>query len=413
MNVHTDKTFVVVGAGQAGRWLALTLRADGFAGRIVWFGDEAHRPYDRPPLSKAVLKGEVGVEQLALIGAEAFDALQADFRAGQRISAIDRVAQEVVTASGERIHYDALFLANGGQARTLPGLPPHPRVLTLRTHEDALAIKQRITEAQQVLVLGGGWIGLEVAASARALGKAVTVLEAAPRLCIRTVPACVSDHLRELHQAQGVTLRLGCAVEAVDASDRGVTVLLANGERLSGDCLVAGIGLVANDKLAKDAGLACSNGVLTDANGRTEDPAIFAVGDVANALRSNGQRLRIESWENAQRQAVAAAKAALGIAHDIDAEGPSWFWSDQYEHNLQLLGLPQETHRVIERSVPAKNQRVFFFCDGERVAAVAAVNAGREIKIARKWMLHNRFPNLESLADASVDLNKLSTIAAA
>lgn len=407
------RTFVIVGAGQAGRWLALTLRADGFTGRIVWFGDEAHRPYERPPLSKAVLKGEVGVEQLALIGAEAFDALQADFRAGQRISAIDRAAQEVVTASGERIHYDALFLANGGQARTLPGLPPHPRVLTLRTHEDALAIKQRITEAQQVLVLGGGWIGLEVAASARALGKDVTVLEAAPRLCIRTVPACVSDHLKSVHEAQGVTLRLGCAVEAVDASDRCVTVLLANGERLSGDCLIAGIGLIANDQLAKDAGLACSNGVLTDANGRTEDPAIFAVGDVANALRSSGQRLRIESWENAQRQAVAAAKAALGVEHDIDAEGPSWFWSDQYEHNLQLLGLPQEHHRVIERAIPAKNQRVFFFCDGERVAAVAAVNAGREIKIARKWMLQNRFPNLESLADASVDLNKLPTIASA
>jgi 3-phenylpropionate/trans-cinnamate dioxygenase ferredoxin reductase subunit len=409
MSMHAKLTFVIVGAGQAGRWLALTLRADGFAGRIVWFGDEAHRPYDRPPLSKAVLKGEVGVDQLALIGAEAFDALQADFRPGQRVAAIDRAAQEVVTASGERVRYDALFLANGGQARTLPGLPPHPRVLTLRTHEDALAIRQRITEAQQVLVLGGGWIGLEVAASARGLGKAVTVLEAAPRLCIRTVPACVSEHLRELHEAQGVTLRLGCAVEAVDASDRGVTVVLANGERLSGDCLIVGIGLIANDKLAKDAGLSCGNGVFTDAHGRTDDPAIFAVGDVANALRSNGQRLRIESWENAQRQAVAAAKAALGMDHAPDAEGAPWFWSDQHEHNLQLLGLPAEQHRVIERRVPAKNQRVFFFCDGPRIAAVAAVNAGREIKIARKWMLQDRYPNLDSLADAGVDLNKLPT----
>lgn len=411
--MHPEHTFVIVGAGQAGRWLALTLRADGFTGRIVWFGDEAHTPYDRPPLSKAVLKGEVPAAQLALIAPDAFAALNTDWRPGQRIAAIDRSAREVVTAGGERIGYDTLFLANGGQARTLPGLPPHPRVLTLRTHEDAMAIKQRITEADHVLVLGGGWIGLEVAASARAMGKQVTVLEAAPRLCIRTVPACVSEHLREMHEGQGVALRLGCAVEAVDASDRGVTVVLAHGERLAGDCLIAGIGLVANDQLAREAGLSTGNGVLTDASGRTEDPVIFAVGDVANAARANGQRLRIESWENAQRQAVAAAKAALGMAHDVEAEGPSWFWSDQYEHNLQLLGLPQEHHRIVERAVPAKNQRLFFFCDGERVAAVAAVNAGREIKIARKWMLQNRFPNLESLADASVDLNKLPTIAAA
>lgn len=408
-----NRTFVIVGAGQAGRWLALTLRADGFAGRIVWFGDEVHRPYDRPPLSKAVLKGDVPAEQLALIQPAAFDALQAEFRPAERIEAIDRAAQSVVTATGERVHYDALFLANGGRARTLPGLPPHPRVLTLRTWADAQAIKQRVTEAGQVLVLGGGWIGLEVAASARSLGKQVTVLEAAPRLCIRTVPECVSEHLRELHASRGVALRLGQAVQAVDASDRGVTVVLANGERLTGDCLIAGIGLVANDQLAHAAGLATGNGVLTDASGRTDDPAIFAVGDVANALRANGQRQRIESWENAQRQAVAAAKAALGITHDPEAEGPPWFWSDQYDDNLQLLGQPEASHRVIERSVPARRQRLFFFCDGARIAAVAAVNAGREVKIVRKWMLQQRFPELESLADAGVDLNKLPLAAAA
>ncbi|WP_395703461.1 NAD(P)/FAD-dependent oxidoreductase [Aquabacterium sp.] len=407
------RSFVIVGAGQAGRWLALTLRAEGFAGRIVWFGEEAHAPYDRPPLSKAVLKGEVPAAQLALIAPEAFAALQVDWRPGQRVTAIDRTAREVISATGERVRYDTLFLANGGHARMLPGLPPHPRVLSLRTYEDAQAIKQQIGAAQQVLVLGGGWIGLEVAASARQQGKAVTVLEAAPRLCIRTVPACISEHLQALHAAQGVTLRLGCAVEAVDASDRGVTVLLAGGERLSGDCLVVGIGLVANDALAREAGLATANGVLTDASGRTEDPAIYAVGDVANALRPDGQRLRIESWENAQRQAVAAAKAALGLAHDPAADGPPWFWSDQYEHNLQLLGQPLPTHGVIERQVPARGQRVFFFCDGPRVAAVAAVNAGRELKIARKWMQQDRFPDLEALADAGTDLNKLPLMPAA
>ena len=206
---------------------------------IVASQDEAHAPYDRPPLSKAVLQGEVPAAQLVLIAPDAFAALQADWRPGQRVAAIDRAAREVITAGGERVRYDTLFLANGGQARRLPGLPPHPRVLTLRTYEDAMAIKRQVEAAQHVLVMGGGWIGLEVAASARQQGKAVTVLEAAPRLCIRTVPPCVSEHLQALHAERGVTLRLGCAVEAVDASDRGVTVLLAGGDYRMGQVIGA------------------------------------------------------------------------------------------------------------------------------------------------------------------------------
>lgn len=410
--MNDPRTFVIVGAGQAGRWLALTLRADGFGGRIVWFGDEQHKPYDRPPLSKAVLQGNVDAPQLALIDDDRFAALQVDWRGGERVTAIDRGRRVVRSDRGAEVGYDALFLANGGRARTLPGLARHPRIATLRTYEDAVGIKRALAGSDKVIVIGGGWIGLEVAASSRRLGKQVVVVEAAPRLCIRTVPPCVSEHLRELHLAQGVELRLGDGVQAVDASDRGVTVVLGSGERLSGDFLVVGIGLVANDDLATAAGLATGNGVLTDASGRTDDPAVFAVGDVANAVRGDGRRLRIESWENAQRQAVAAAKAALGVAHDPEAEGPPWFWSDQYDDNLQLLGLPDDSHRVVERVVPAKRQRLFFFCDGARVRAVAAINAGREIKVARKWMLQDRFPAIDALADAATDLNKLPLAAA-
>ena len=279
---------------------------------------------------------------------------------------------------------------------------------TLRSFEDALVIKQLMAEAQHVLVLGGGWIGLEVAASARILGREVTVLEAAPRLCIRTVPPCVSDHLLKLHQGNDVDVRLGDGVQSVSASDDGVSVKLASGSMQTGDLLVVGIGLIANDQLAAAAGLECGNGVLTDAQGRTSDPHIFAVGDVANALRPDGARMRIESWENAQRQAVTAAKTALGVPHDDAADGPPWFWSDQYVDNLQLLGVPTEAMRVIERHVPAKRQRVYFFCDGDAVRAVAAVNAGRDIKIAKRWFQHGKQPmNLDALADATIDLNKL------
>jgi 3-phenylpropionate/trans-cinnamate dioxygenase ferredoxin reductase subunit len=401
------RTFVIVGAGQAGRWLALTLRAEGFAGRIVWFGEEAHRPYDRPPLSKAVLKGDTGLAQLALIADDKFAALDLQWHSGVHVTAIDRVSRSVIASNGETVGYDTLFLANGGRARMLPGLAPHARVCALRTWEDAQALKARIDAARHVLVLGGGWIGLEVAASARLLGREVTVLEAAPRLCIRTVPPCVSEHLYALHRGRGVALRLGAAVTQVQPDDDGVSVTLADGETVRGDLLVVGIGLVASDALAAAAGLSTGNGVLTDASGRTQDTAIFAVGDVANALRADGQRLRIESWENAQRQAVAAAKAALGITHDPDAEGPPWFWSDQYDDNLQVLGLPSERHRIVERSDPAKRQRVFFFCDGTKVCAVAAVNAGREVKIARKWMRERRFPAIDALTDTTTDLSKL------
>lgn len=410
--MNDPRTFVVVGAGQAGRWLVTTLRAEGFSGRIVWFGDEPHRPYERPPLSKAVLEGQASLGQLALIDDERFTALAVDWRPGTTVSAIDRERRQLGTSRGERQAYDTLFLALGGRARSLPGLGPHPRVATLRTWEDAVALKTGIEAARRVLVLGGGWIGLEVAASARRLGREVTVLEGAPRLCARTVPPCVSEHLLALHQRHGTQVQLQAAVTAVAPHADGVSVTLADGRRFEGDLLVVGIGLVPNDALAAAAGLPCDNGVLTDALGRTPDPAVFAVGDVANALRSDGQRLRLESWENAQRQAVGAARAALGVTHDPDAEGPGWFWSDQYGDNLQVLGLPAASHRVVERRVDAKGQRLFFFCEGEAVRALAAVNAGREVKIVRKWMLQQRFPAIEALGDPQTDLNKLPLAAA-
>ena len=402
------RSFVIVGAGQAARWLVLTLRAEGFGGRIVLFGDELHAPYERPPLSKAALRGEVTMAQLELLPEAKLSEAQVEWHAGTRIAAIDRERRVLRASTGAETGYDKLFLANGGRARTLPGLAPHARVATLRTFEDALKLKNLMAASQEVLVLGGGWIGLEVAASARKLGKRVTLLEAAPRLCMRTVPPCISQYLVELHQSQGVTLRLGDAVRSVTPSDSGVSVHLASGQQLQADMLVAGLGLVANDGLAAECGLATGNGVWTDASGRTSDAAIFAVGDVASVAQSDGTRLRIESWENAQRQAVAAARAALGITFDPATEGPPWFWSDQYDDNLQLLGLPHEGMRVIERVDLQKRQKVFFFCDGARVHAVAAINAGREIKVARKWIAQDRYPALDALTDTSVDLNKLA-----
>lgn len=402
-----SRTFVVVGAGQAGRWIVHTLRTQGFGGRIVWIGAEVHAPYERPPLSKALLKGEITPERLALVSPERFTEWKVEWHPGTRVSAIDRPARRAITADGRSFHYDALFLATGGRARTLPGVPAHPRIATLRTLEDAQALREGLQAAHRVMVLGGGWIGLEVAATARTLGREVTVVEAVPRLCARTVPARVSDLLADSHRAHGVTLRLGQAVTSVEPHDDRVTVGLADGSRLEGELLVVGIGLVADDALAASAGLPVAGGILVDADCRTDDPAIFAAGDVASAPGPDGVRRRIESWENAERQGIAAARAALGLAADPALAAPPWFWSDQYEDNLQLLGEPREGMTVVERHLPEKRSRTIFFCEGAQVRAVAAVNAGREVKIARKWMSTGRYPDIASLADASNDLNKL------
>jgi 3-phenylpropionate/trans-cinnamate dioxygenase ferredoxin reductase component len=412
MTSGSSSTFAIVGAGQAGRWLATTLRSQGFAGRLLWIGAEAHTPYERPPLSKAALQGEVQLEQLALLQAEALAALDVQWHGGQRVQAIEREARQVLLQDGRRLAYDTLFLAVGGRARTLPDLPAHPRVLTLRTWEDAQALKQQLRAARRVLVLGAGWIGLEVAASARRMGCEVTVLEAAPRACVRTVPVVVSEHLHALHRGHGVDLRLGASVQAVLPHDQGVTVRVtaagANApEVLDADVLVLGIGLVPADELASACGLQTGNGVWTDAQGRSSDPAIYAVGDVANSLQADGTRRRLESWENAQRQAVAAAHAALGLAHDPQAEGPPWFWSDQYDDNLQVLGTPLDSHQLIERTRTETRQRVLLFHDGRQVQAVAAVNAGREIKVVRKWLREGRQPALSALSDLATELHRL------
>lgn len=403
---HQDAA-VIVGAGLAARWLVLTLRAEGHAGPIVVIGDEPHPPYDRPPLSKAVLKRQAEPGQLTLMSDVQLGEQGVRWCAGQAVTAIDRANRQVVTDRGEVFAYRWLFLACGGRARALPGVAEHSRIVTLRRIEDALRLREQLSAGRHVIVIGGGWIGLEVAATARQGGCEVTVIEAAPRVCIRTVPEVVSRHLETLHGENGVGLRLGVRPGAITAGEDAVTVTLADGETVVGDVLLLGVGMVPNDQLARDAGLATDNGILTDASGGTEDPAIFAVGDVANALQADGSRARIESWENAQRMGIAAARAALGRPVDPGSEGPPWFWSDQFDDNLQLLGRPDPSHRVIERVVPQRRQRILYFCDGDRVCAVAAVNGGREIKIARKWITQNRFPDLDRLADTAIDPNKL------
>jgi len=402
----TPGNIVIAGAGQAGGWVAKTLRAEGYAGRIVLIGAEQHPPHERPPLSKAVLGGEAPPEVTHLLKPDEFAALNADFRAGARAMRVDRSARRIELAGGDGVPYDKLILTTGGTARRLP-VPGGdlPRVFYLRTIEDSLAIRAALGPGKKLAVIGGGWIGLEVAATARKRGTSVVVVEALDRLCARTVPPAISAFLRARHEREGVEIRLGVGVQAIEDGGA-LAVRLADGGVVEADAVVAGIGLEPEVALARDAGLTVDNGVVVDEQCRTSDPDIFAAGDCANTpLPCLGRRVRLESWANAQNQAIVAAKAALG--RDARYDELPWFWSDQYDVNLQILGLPARWPEPIVRGDPAGGSFSHFYLDGDRIAAVVSVNAPRDLRAAKKLVQTRKPVRAESLADPATQLQRL------
>lgn len=406
--VRPDATIVIVGAGQAGGWAAQTLRSEGFGGRIVLLGDEVHLPHERPPLSKAVLAGEAAPESTWLFKEAAFAALELDWRPGTRVARIDRAARRVELAAGEPIVYDKLILCSGGRARPLavPGADT-AQVHTLRTIDDALRLGLALDRARSLVVIGGGWIGLEVAATARKKGLDVVVLEAQRRLCERSVPAQVSEHLLELHRAHGTRVVLDAKVKAFGTDHEGrSTVGLDDGETLPADAIFVGVGLVPNDELAREAGLDCDGGVVVDTRCVTSDPDILAAGDVAvTPNRWAGRRLRLESWQNAQEQGMAAARSALG--RGVDHQPLPWFWSDQYDMNLQICGMPSATDRVVMRGQPDAGSFLLFYLDGDIVRAAIGVNAARELRFARRLIEQRKPVEAARLADPGVPMAKV------
>lgn len=406
--METIAIIAIVGAGQAGGWAAQTLRKEGFNGRVLLLGDEPHPPHERPPLSKAVLSGEATPDSTRLQKTEAFAALGLDWRPGARVARIDRSAKRIELASGEAIAYDKLILCTGGRARRLsaPGAESIA-VHTLRTIDDALALAPMLAPGRRVVVIGGGWIGLEVAATARKKGADVVVVEAQSRLCERTVPREMSEHLLALHQSHGTRVLLGAAIKSLAAgADGGCVVTLSDGEALACDAVVAGIGMLPNDELARDAGLACDGGVLVDAQCRTSDPDIFAAGDVACTPNPwAGRRLRLESWQNAQEQGIAAARSALGL--EVDYQPLPWFWSDQYEMNLQIYGIPTPMHRVVARGAPGSASFVLFYLDGDVVQAALGPNSAKDLRFARRLIEQRKPVDEQRLADPSFPMAKL------
>ena len=403
----TPNRIVIVGTGQAGGWAAQTLRKEGYTGTIVLVGDEPHIPYERPPLSKSVLSGEAPAESTYLIKGEAFDQLALDWRPNVRVTAIDRAAKNVHVSAGEPIPYDKLVLCNGGRARTLqvPGADL-PGVFTLRNIEDARALGQALLPGKRLFVVGGGWIGLEVAATARKKGMAVTVVEAMKRLCERTVPSEISEYLSKLHATHGTEVIPGVGVERLSRTAQSMlAVTLSDGRELACDSVLVGIGLIPNDELAREAGLACDGGIVVDAQCRTSDPDIFAAGDVASwHSKWAGRRMRLESWQNAQEQGIAAARSALGL--EVDHQPLPWFWSDQYDTNLQIYGVPTSEHRIVVRGSPGSDSFVLFYLDGNVVSAALGPNSARDLRFARRLIEQRKVIDPERLADVQVPMSR-------
>ena len=389
---------VIIGGGQAGGWAAKTLRDDGFDGEICVVAEEEWDFYERPPLSKAALL-DADVALPRLFAEEAQQALNLTWYRPLRATQIDRAAKKVHLSNGELLSYNILLIATGGRAR-LPGetWAKHPQVYTLRHWQDAQRLKARLAQSNTLAIVGGGWIGLEIAASARKSGVAVTLFEQQPALCMRSVSGEVSRQLEKIHREQGVDIRTGCGALELD-DHNGLPVLHCDGKRETFDAVVVGIGVDLNLELARDAGLKTDRGIVVDAQGRTSDPTIFAAGDVA---QHHYYGLCIQSWAFAQNQAVATAKAML----NPDAPGyddAPWLWSDQYQHNIQILGIPQPGGKTVVRD----NALFFSLDDGGRLTQLVAFNDARTVKLAKRWMAAERDLSDVPLSDPAFSLMSL------
>lgn len=396
---------VIIGAGQAGGWAARTLRREGFGGRIVLVGDESHAPYERPPLSKGILAGAASPEAAMIFTRADLEQLAIEWRASSKCVSIDRAAREVLLSDGSALPYDKLILCMGGRARqlTVPGADL-PGVFVLRTLDDALAIASLLAPGKALVAIGGGWIGLEVAATARWKGLGATIVESEARLCARTVPSEASGFLQGMHERQGTEVLLNCSVEKIERHATGLGVILDGGRVLAADIVVAGIGLLPNDELARKAGLECRGGIIVDANCRTSDEHIFAAGDVAFAYNQwFGRHMRLESWQNAQDQGIAAAKAALGM--DIKYDPLPRFWSEQYDVKIQIMGcLSSERGVPVLRENPTSGLFMIFWVENSRLQGVLSVNAGSDLREARRILVTQLPVETNALADPSFDL---------
>ncbi|MEX2519648.1 MAG: FAD-dependent oxidoreductase [Paracoccaceae bacterium] len=400
-----NERIVIIGAGQAGSSMAAKLRALGHLGPLSLIGEEASPPYQRPPLSKKYLLGEVEGHRLHLRPLAFYADQRIELITGASAVAIDRQAREVALSDGERIPYGRLAITTGARPRLLPeaiggalrGVYP---VRSL-DHVDLMA--SEFQPGARILIVGGGYIGLEAAAVAAQKGLEVTLIELAPRILQRVAAAETSDYFRALHSERGVTIRESVGLERLEGPGRVTRAVLSTGETLEIDFALVGVGVAPNQELAEAAGLLIDNGIAVDELCQTSDPAIYAAGDCAS-FPYHGRRIRLESVQNAIDQAEAAAAAMLGVGAPY-APTP-WFWSDQYEVKLQIAGLNQGYERVVIRPGAGLTQSVWYY-QGDELLAVDAMNDPRAYMVAKRLIEAGKSPAATVAADPAVELKTL------
>ncbi len=400
---------LIAGAGHAGGAAAAALRQFGYKGPITLIGEEPILPYQRPPLSKAWLKGEATAESLALRPARFYAQQSIETRLSTTIAAIDRATHQVRLADGTAIHYEKLILALGARPRRLP-LPGFELqgVLELRTAADADRLKAAIGPGTRVAIIGGGYIGLEAAASARALGADAFVLEREPRLLARVASEPLSAFFHTAHTAHGVQIHLATQVTGLAGQGKVQAVQLADGTELPCDAALVGVGAIPNDEIAAACGLECSHGVVVDEQSRTTDPDIFAIGDLTNRpLPLYNRRIRLESVPNALEQARQAAAAITG--RPAPSPEVPWFWSDQYDIKLQIAGLPFDVATLVIRGNPQAGTFAVFHLDAQsRVQCVESVNTPAEFMAGRQLIQKRKPVDATALADLNTNMKDLA-----
>lgn len=399
---------IIVGAGQAGGQAVHTLIQNGFSGRITLIGEEPYPPYQRPPLSKKYLAGELERKRLYLRPPDFYSEHGVELALGVGAVRLEAPSKRVELADGRVLGCDALLLATGSRVRRVdvPGARLEG-VHYLRTITDADGIIGDLTQGQRIVVVGAGYIGLEVAAVARSLGHEVTVLEAAERVMARVVCDEVSEFYRGVHEAAGVCIECGSGLRELVGETRVEAAVTADGKEFPCDCVVVGVGIVPETRLAEQAGLHCDDGICVDDRAQTSEPGIYAAGDCTNHPNALlGRRIRLESVHNAVEQAKTAAQSMLGHAPPY-AQVP-WFWSDQYDLKLQIAGVSQDYERVVLRGDPAQRRFAAYYLRRGRLIAVDAVNSPRDFLLAKKLIAARTALDAATIESAGDDLGEIA-----
>jgi 3-phenylpropionate/trans-cinnamate dioxygenase ferredoxin reductase component len=408
MNTTPGAGVVIVGAGQAGGDLTGALRANGYTGPITLIGDEPYAPYRRPPLSKAFLSGEATLESLYLKSAETYARQQIDCRFGIGVERLERAINSVRLYDGTLVPYEHLVLATGGRARrlSLPGAN-HPNVHYIRSIEDILKLKEQMLAGKRLLIVGGGYIGLEAASVGIKKGLKVTLIESLDRVLARVTAPELSAFYEKAHRARGVEILTGTGVHGLEGDPLVNAVVLSDGRRLSADLVIVGIGMMPNTEIADAAQLKVANGIAVDAFTRTEDPAIYAIGDCCNHENVFLQRrLRLESVPNAAEQARVCAAAICGKPQPYGAV--PWFWSDQFDLKLQMVGLSEGYDELVIRGDMAKESFCALYLRKGVLISADAVNRPQEFMVAKR-MVTERAPAIAAhLRDEGTSLKVLA-----